>query len=164
MKNRNVDVAVIGAGSAGMRAFRAEGLGTCCDAVGELRSNTKLIESKESAMDNQNDTNTITVNDDNFDEEVLQSDIPVLVDFWAEWCGPCKVVGPTIEALASDYKGRVKVAKLDVDGSPEAAGRFGVRSIPTLIVFKDGEAQEATVGVKPKGQLAEMIDQYLRYH
>ncbi len=115
-------------------------------------------------MDKQSNTNTITVNDENFDEEVLQSDIPVLVDFWAEWCGPCKVVGPTIEALASDYKGRVKVAKLDVDSSPEAAGRFGVRSIPTLIVFKDGEAQEAAVGVKPKAQLAEMIDQYLRYH
>ncbi len=112
-------------------------------------------------MDKQSNINTITVNDENFDEEVLQSDIPVLVDFWAEWCGPCKVVGPTIEALASDYKGKVKVAKLDVDSSPEAARRFGVRSIPTLIVFKDGEAQEAAVGVKPKGQLAELIDQYI---
>ncbi len=112
-------------------------------------------------MDKQNPANTITVNDENFDEVVLQSNIPVLVDFWAQWCGPCKVVGPTIEALASDYRGRVKVAKLDVDSSPEAAGRFGVRSIPTLIVFKDGEAQEAVVGVKPKGQLAELIDRYL---
>ncbi len=112
-------------------------------------------------MDKQSNINTITVNDENFDEEVLQSDIPVLVDFWAEWCGPCKVVGPTIEALASDYKGKVKVAKLDVDSSPEAAGRFGVCSIPTLIVFKDGEVQEAAVGVKPKGQLAELIDQYI---
>ena len=120
-----------------------------------------LIESKEIAMGGQYDTNTITVNDENFDKEVLQSDIPVLVDFWAEWCGPCKVVAPTIEALASDYKGKVKVAKLDVDSSPETAGRFGVRSIPTLIVFKDGEAQEAAVGVRPKGQLADLIDQYL---
>lgn len=112
-------------------------------------------------MDKQINTNTITVNDENFDEEVLQSNIPVLVDFWAEWCGPCKVVGPTIEALAHDYKGKVKVAKLNVDSSPEAAGRFGVRSIPTLIVFKDGEAQEAAVGVRPKGELAALIDQYL---
>ncbi len=112
-------------------------------------------------MDKQTSTNTIIVNDENFDKEVLQSDIPVLVDFWAEWCGPCKVVGPTIEALASDYRGKVKVAKLDVDSSPETAGRFGVRSIPTLIVFKDGEAQKAAVGVRPKGQLAELIDQYL---
>ena len=112
-------------------------------------------------MEKQTFTSTITVNDENFDDEVLRSDIPVLVDFWAEWCGPCKVVGPTIEALASDYQGKVKVAKLNVDDNPEAAGRFGVRSIPTLIVFKDGEAQQAAVGVKPKGQLAELIEKVL---
>ena len=112
-------------------------------------------------MEKQTFTSTITVNDENFDDEVLRSDIPVLVDFWAEWCGPCKVVGPTVEALASDYQGKVKVAKLNVDDNPEAAGRFGVRSIPTLIVFKDGEAQQAAVGVKPKGQLAEMVEKYL---
>ncbi len=112
-------------------------------------------------MEKQTVTSTITVNDENFDDEVLRSEIPVLVDFWAEWCGPCKVVGPTVEALASDYQGKVKVAKLNVDDNPEAAGRFGVRSIPTLIVFKDGEAQQAAVGVKPKGQLAELIEKYL---
>ncbi len=112
-------------------------------------------------MEKQTVTSTITVNDENFDDEVLRSDIPVLVDFWAEWCGPCKVVGPTIEALASDYQGKVKVAKLNVDDNPEAAGRFGVRSIPTLIVFKDGEAQQTAVGVKPKGQLAELIEKVL---
>ncbi len=112
-------------------------------------------------MDIQDTTNTITVTDENFDKEVLQSDIPVLVDFWAEWCGPCKVVGPTIEALAYDYRGKVKVAKLDVDSSPETAGRFGVRSIPTLMVFKDGAVRETTVGVRPKGQLADLIDQFL---
>ena len=112
-------------------------------------------------MEKQIVTSTITVNDENFDDEVLRSDIPVLVDFWAEWCGPCKVVGPTVEALASDYQEKVKVAKLNVDDNPEAAGRFGVRSIPTLIVFKDGEAQQAAVGVKPKGQLAELIEKVL---
>ncbi len=112
-------------------------------------------------MEKQTVTSTITVNDENFDDEVLRSDIPVLVDFWAEWCGPCKVVGPTVEALASDYQGKVKVAKLNVDDNPEAAGRFGVRSIPTLIIFKDGEAQQAAVGVKPKGQLAELIEKVL---
>ncbi len=112
-------------------------------------------------MEKQIVTSTITVNDENFDDEVLRSDIPVLVDFWAEWCGPCKVVGPTIEALASDYQGKVKVAKLNVDDNPEAAGRFGVRSIPTLIVFKDGEARQAAIGVKPKGQLPELIEKVL---
>ncbi len=112
-------------------------------------------------MEKQPFTSTITVNDENFSDEVLRSDIPVLVDFWAEWCGPCKVVGPTIEELASDYQGKVKVAKLNVDDNPEAAGRFGVRSIPTLIVFKDGEAQQTVVGVRPKGQLAELIEHYI---
>ena len=112
-------------------------------------------------MDKETLTNTVTVTDENFDDEVIQSDIPVLVDFWAEWCGPCKVIGPTIDALAADYQGKVKVAKLNVDNSPETAGRFGVRSIPTLIVFKDGAAQQATIGVRPQGQLAELVDQYI---
>lgn len=106
--------------------------------------------------------NTITVTDDNFENEVIQSDIPVLVDFWAEWCGPCKVIGPTIDSLAADYQGRVKVAKLNVDDNPQAAGRFGVRSIPTLLVFKDGQAQQSVIGIKPKGQLAELIENYIQ--
>ncbi len=112
-------------------------------------------------MDKHASTNTITVTDDNFDDQVVQSEIPVLVDFWAEWCGPCKVIGPTIDALAADYQGKIKVAKLNVDDSPETAGRFGVRSIPTLIVFKDGEAQQAAIGVRPQGQLAELIEHYI---
>ena len=112
-------------------------------------------------MDKHASTNTITVTDDNFDDQVIQSEIPVLVDFWAEWCGPCKVIGPTIDALAADYQGKIKVAKLNVDDSPETAGRFGVRSIPTLIVFKDGEAQQAAIGVRPQGQLAELIEHYI---
>ena len=112
-------------------------------------------------MDKYTSTNTVTVTDDNFDDEVIQSEIPVLVDFWAEWCGPCKVIGPSLEALAADYNGKVKIAKLDVDDSPDTAGRFGVRSIPTLIMFKDGEAQQATIGIRPKGQLIELIETYL---
>ncbi len=104
---------------------------------------------------------TITIKDDNFESEVIQSDIPVLVDFWAEWCGPCKVIGPTIDSLAADYQGRVKVAKLNVDDNPRVAGRFGVRSIPTLIVFKDGEVQQSVIGIKPKGQLADLIERYI---
>jgi thioredoxin 1 len=113
-------------------------------------------------MENQNHINTVSVNDENFEDEVMQSEIPVLVDFWAEWCGPCKTIGPTIDALAVDYQGKVKVAKLNVDDSPETAGRFGVRSIPTLIVFKAGEARQTAVGVRPKGQLIELIEQYIQ--
>ena len=105
--------------------------------------------------------NTITITDGNFESEVIQSDIPVLVDFWAEWCGPCKVIGPTLDSLAADYQGRVKVAKLNVDDNPQAAGQFGVRSIPTLIVFKDGQAQKTVIGVRPKGQLAQLIEDYI---
>ena len=105
--------------------------------------------------------NTITVTDDDFENEVIKSDIPVLVDFWAEWCGPCKIIGPTIDSLADDYQGKVKVAKLNVDDHPQAASRFGVRSIPTLIVFKDGEAKQSVIGVKPKGQLAEIVEDYI---
>ena len=112
-------------------------------------------------MKKEHFTNTVTVTDENFDDQVVQSEIPVLVDFWAEWCGPCKIIGPTLEALAADYEGKVKIAKLNVDDSPDTAGRFGVRSIPTLIVFKDGEARQAAIGVRPKGQLIELIESHL---
>ena len=83
---------------------------------------------------NDKSTKVISVTDGNFDDEVIRSDVPVLVDFWAEWCGPCKVIGPMIEELANDYQGKVKFAKLNVDNSPESARRFGVRSIPTLML------------------------------
>ena len=112
-------------------------------------------------MENVTSKNTIRITDDNFESEVIRSEIPVLVDFWAEWCGPCKVIGPTIDSLAADYQGKVKVAKLNVDDNPQAAGRFGVRSIPTMIFFKDGEAQQSVVGIRPKGQLAELIEHYI---
>jgi thioredoxin 1 len=103
----------------------------------------------------------VTLSDSTFDEEVKGSDELVLVDFWAEWCGPCKMIGPTLEELARDYDGRLKVAKLNVDDSPDVARRFEVLSIPTIILFKEGEPVQRLVGAKGKGQLVQEIDQFL---
>ena len=106
-------------------------------------------------------TDTLTATDSNFEDEVLQADLPVLVDFWAEWCGPCKMVGPLVDSLATEYQGKLKVMKLDVDENPEIATRFNVRSIPTLMVFKDGERKETALGVRPKPALQKLVDPYL---
>lgn len=103
----------------------------------------------------------IAVTDASFDQEVLQSDLPVLVDFWAEWCGPCRTLGPTIDSLAADYEGRAKVVKLNVDENPETATGLGIRSIPTLMVFEAGVLRKTTTGVKPAAQLAQLIDPYV---
>jgi thioredoxin 1 len=99
----------------------------------------------------------IILNETNFENEVLQSDVPVLVDFWAEWCGPCKMLAPTIEELAREYKGRAKVAKLNVDEAPAVAEKYGIRSIPTLILFFAGEVVEQAVGVQSKANLVKML-------
>ncbi len=98
------------------------------------------------------------VNDEQFESEVIKSDVPVLVDFFAGWCGPCKMLAPTIDELADEYAGKAKVVKVDVDEAPETAQKFGVQSIPTLIVFKNGEATDKKVGVVSKDDLKEMID------
>jgi thioredoxin 1 len=103
----------------------------------------------------------IILTDDNFDEEVLKSDIPALVDFWAEWCGPCKLMGPTVEELAKEYKGRAKVGKLNVDQHPAIAEKYGIRGIPTLILFRKGEVSEQLVGVQSKEKLIELFDKNL---
>ena len=106
-------------------------------------------------------TQSIAVTDASFDQEVLQSDVPVLVDFWAEWCGPCRIVGPTVDALASEYQGKVKVVKLNVDDNPETATGFGIRSIPTLRVFDAGAIRETVVGAQPKARLAQLLEPYV---
>jgi thioredoxin 1 len=98
----------------------------------------------------------IVINDANFDE-IINSDKPVLVDFWAEWCGPCKMIGPVVEELAGDYEGKAVVGKLNVDENPSVTARFGVRSIPTLLVFKGGQIVDKQIGAVPKSVLAQKL-------
>ena len=103
--------------------------------------------------------NIIYVADDEFEEKVLKSETPVLVDFWAEWCGPCRKIGPLVEELAEAYAGRAVVAKIDIDRHQQAANKLGVQSIPTLIIFKNGEVAERVVGLVPKERIAAALDQ-----
>src|SRR5262245_12752480 len=103
----------------------------------------------------------MTITQSNFQQEVLQSDKPVLIDFWAEWCGPCRMVGPVVEELAGEYAGKAKIGKIDVDSNQELAGSFGVSSIPTLLLFNGGRPVNGVVGVRSKADLAKMIDEAL---
>ena len=99
-----------------------------------------------------------TFTDENFATEVLQSDKPVLVDFWAVWCGPCKTIAPLVEELASEFEGKAKVGKLDVDNNQESAIKYGVRSIPTVLIFKDGKVHDTIIGAVPKVQLKKKLE------
>ena len=101
------------------------------------------------------------VTDDNFDTEVIKHEGAVLVDFWAPWCGPCRAVGPVVEEIASDYDGKVKVVKVNTDDNPAAATRYGIRSIPTVMLFKGGQVVETMIGARPKAQFAAVIDDAL---
>jgi len=103
----------------------------------------------------------VTLTDANFQKEVIESDQPVLVDFWAAWCGPCRAIAPTIEKIAAQYEGRAKVGKVDVDNNPATAQQYGIRSIPTLLFFKDGRIVEQAVGILQERQLAEKLDAML---
>ncbi len=105
----------------------------------------------------------LNVTDSDFPEEVLQSSTPVLVDFWAAWCGPCKMIAPVMEQIAEDYEGRLKVTKVNVDENRETASKFGVMSIPTMLLFVEGEAVERYVGFMPKETLAKRIDSTLSW-
>jgi len=101
------------------------------------------------------------ITDDTFEAEVIQSNMPAIVDFWAPWCAPCHMIAPILEEIAADYDGQLKVAKLDVDQNPQVATQFGVMSIPTMILFKDGEAVERLIGYMPKERLLEKITPHL---
>ena len=101
------------------------------------------------------------ITDDQFESEVIKSSTPVLVDFWAEWCGPCKAIAPTLEEIAGDYDGRLKVVKVDVDENHQSATQYGIRSIPSLLLFKDGTEVDRIIGALPKQQLMEKIDGHL---
>jgi len=103
----------------------------------------------------------VILTDTNFNEEVINAGTPVLVDFWAEWCGPCRMVGPVIEEIADEFEGRVKVAKLNVDDNQQTAAKYGIKSIPTLLLFKGGELVDQMVGVQPKANLVENINKVL---
>ena len=106
-------------------------------------------------------SNGLTLTEENFQQEVTNSNIPVLVDFWAAWCGPCRMVGPVVEELAQEYGGRIKVGKVDVDTQPRLAAQFGIQSIPTLLVFRDGQVVEQVIGAAAKEQLAARLDRAL---
>jgi thioredoxin 1 len=103
----------------------------------------------------------VTLTDDNFEEEVLKSDIPVLIDFWAVWCGPCRMIAPIVEEMATEYEGKAKIGKLDVDSNQQTSIKYGVRSIPTLLIFKDGEVKETIIGAVPKAHLVDKLESVL---
>lgn len=107
-------------------------------------------------------SNALAVTDESFEQEVLKSQVPVLVDFWAAWCGPCRMIAPTVDQLAAEYAGKLKVVKVDVDANPDVSGRLGVLSIPTLMVFKDGQMVERVLGAVPKAALLARLQPHLQ--
>jgi thioredoxin 1 len=105
--------------------------------------------------------NTVEITDSNFESEVLQSNVPVLIDFWAAWCGPCRALAPAVDAIASEFQGRVKVGKLDVDANNSTSAKYNVRGIPTLLLFKGGQVREQIVGLVDKSKIAAAINKHL---
>ena len=104
---------------------------------------------------------TVTTTDNDFTTEVLESDLPVVVDFWAEWCGPCKVIGPALEEISDEMEGKVKIVKVNIDENPQTPMQYGVRGIPTLLIFDKGEVKAEKIGAAPKSKLSEWVEQSL---
>lgn len=100
----------------------------------------------------------VTITDENFEQEVVNSDLPVLIDFWAVWCGPCKAIAPIVEELADEYNGKVKFGKLDVDNNQQTSIKYGVRSIPTLLLFKEGKLKDTIIGAVPKAHITQKLN------
>lgn len=110
-----------------------------------------------------NRTSTVTLTDDTFEHEVLKSAAPVLVDFWAPWCGPCRVIGPIVEGLAADFAGQAKVAKLNIDDNTHVASQYGISAVPTLLFFKDGQIADRVIGIASKKVIAEKLNALLQH-
>ncbi len=104
---------------------------------------------------------TVEITDANFEEEVIKSDIPVLIDFWAVWCGPCKAIAPLVEELSVEYEGKVKIGKIDIDNNQAVSVKYGIRSIPTLLIFKEGKIVDQIVGVVPKAQIVSKLEPHI---
>ena len=120
--------------------------------------NDRSTNSPATSVEAPKNNNIVHISDSSFDQDVLQSESPVLVDFWAEWCGPCKMVAPLLEELADEYDGKLKVCKMDVDANPDTAPKYGIRGIPTLIIFNNGDVAGTKVGALSKSQLSAFID------
>jgi thioredoxin 1 len=103
----------------------------------------------------------VELTDSNFEDEVIKSEHPVLVDFWAEWCGPCRMIGPVVEEMAGEYEGKAKIGKVNVDNNPEVSVKYGIRSIPALLIFKDGEVVDQIIGAVPKTHLTKQLEAQL---
>lgn len=106
-------------------------------------------------------SNVIHADEGTFEQAVLQSDVPVVVDFWAAWCGPCKAIAPVLDELSSEYEGKARIVKIDVDSNPNLAAQYGIRSIPSLFVFKNGEKVDNVVGAQPKSQLSALLNKHV---